>query len=118
MQHSRVHSQLLYINMQRFRGGLVFKAHRLCVSLNSRLESKHEDKHKNLQVQAPAMQHARVHFEREFFFGSLFVQVYFIIVMIGWTGLAPWEFEFPFPDSLTSTFLEPAMQHARVHSHT
>ena len=24
---------------QRFRGGLVFKAHRLCVSLNSRLES-------------------------------------------------------------------------------
>ena len=25
--------------MQRFRGGLVFKAHRLCVSLNFRLES-------------------------------------------------------------------------------
>ena len=24
--------------MQRFRGGLVFQAHRLCVSLNSRLE--------------------------------------------------------------------------------
>ena len=24
--------------MQRFRGGLVFKAHRLCVSLSSRLE--------------------------------------------------------------------------------
>ena len=24
--------------MQRFRGGFVFKAHRLCVSLNSRLE--------------------------------------------------------------------------------
>ena len=29
----------------------------------------------------------------------------FIIVMIRWTGLAPWEFEFPFPGSLTSTFL-------------
>jgi len=28
-----------------------------------------------------------------------------IIVMIKWTGLAPWEFEFPFPGSLTSTFL-------------
>ena len=28
--------------MQRFRGGLVFKAHRLCVSLNSRLESNKE----------------------------------------------------------------------------
>ena len=24
--------------------------------------------------------------------------------MIRWTGLAPWEFEFPFPGSLTSTF--------------
>jgi len=26
--------------------------------------------------------------------------------MIRWTGLAPWEFEFPFPGSLTSTFRE------------
>ena len=26
-------------NVQRFRGGLAFKAHRLCVSLNSRLEN-------------------------------------------------------------------------------
>jgi len=25
--------------------------------------------------------------------------------MIWWTGLAPWEFEFPFPGSLISTFL-------------
>ena len=25
-------------------------------------------------------------------------------VMIRWTGLAPWEFEFPFPGSLVSTF--------------
>jgi len=29
----------------------------------------------------------------------------FIIVMIRWTGLAPWEFEIPFPGSRTSTFL-------------
>ena len=29
--------------MQRFRGGLVFKAHRLCVSLNSRLGSNKEE---------------------------------------------------------------------------
>ena len=36
-------NQLLYINVQRFRGGLVFKAHRLCVSLNSRLESGNEE---------------------------------------------------------------------------
>jgi len=30
-------------NVKRFRGGLVFKAHRLCVSLNSRLESDKEE---------------------------------------------------------------------------
>jgi len=29
--------------VKRFRGGLVFKAHRLCVSLNSRLESNKEE---------------------------------------------------------------------------
>ena len=29
--------------MQRFRGGLVFKAHKLCVSLNPRLESNTEE---------------------------------------------------------------------------
>jgi len=27
--------------------------------------------------------------------------------MIRWTGLAPWQFQFPFPGSLTSTFLIP-----------
>ena len=43
--------------------------------------------------------------EREFFIDNLLVRIHFIIVMIGWTGLAPWEFEFPFPGSLTSTFL-------------
>ena len=35
--------KLLHRNVQRFRGGLVFKAHRLCVSLNSRLESNKEE---------------------------------------------------------------------------
>jgi len=30
------------LDMQRFRGGLVFKAHRLCVSLNTRLEINKE----------------------------------------------------------------------------
>ena len=33
----------LYRNVQRFRGGLVFKDHRLCVSLNSRLASNKEE---------------------------------------------------------------------------
>ena len=31
------------INVQRFRGGLVFKAHRLLYHLNSRLESNQEE---------------------------------------------------------------------------
>ena len=43
--------------------------------------------------------------EREFFIDNLLVRILFIIEMIWWTGLAPWEFEFPFPGSLTSTFL-------------
>ena len=37
---------------------------------------------------------------------SVLVRIHFIIVMIRWTGLAPLEFEFPFPGSLTSTFLQ------------
>ena len=40
-----------------------------------------------------------------FFVDNLLVRTYSLIVMIRWTGLAPWEFEFPFPGSLTSTFL-------------
>jgi len=44
--------------------------------------------------------------ERELFIDNLLVRIHFIIVMIRWTGLAPWEFEFPFPGSLISTFLE------------
>ena len=43
--------------------------------------------------------------ERFFSIDNLLVRIHFIIVMIRWTGLAPWEFEFPFPGSLTSTFL-------------
>ena len=45
------------------------------------------------------------HLKREFFIDNLLVRIHFIIVMIRWTGLAPWEFEFPLPGSLTSTFL-------------
>ena len=33
-------------NVQRFRGGLVFKSHRRCASLNSRLESTKAEKKK------------------------------------------------------------------------
>ena len=43
--------------------------------------------------------------EREFFIDNLLVRIHFIIVMIRRTGLAPWEFEFPFPGSLATSFL-------------
>jgi len=36
---------------------------------------------------------------------NLLVRIHFIIEMISWTGLASWEFEFPFPGSLISTLL-------------
>jgi len=51
----------------------------------------------------PALNAGKVR-EREFFIDNLLVRIHFIIVMIGWTGLASWEFEFPFPGSHTSTF--------------
>ena len=38
--------------------------------------------------------------EREFFIENLLVRIHFIIVMIRRTGLAPWEFEFPFQVAL------------------
>jgi len=43
--------------------------------------------------------------EREFFIDNLLVRIHLIIEMIWRTGLAPWEFEFPFPGSLISTLL-------------
>jgi len=39
----QVGEQLLHRNVQLFRGGLVIQAHRLCISLNSRLESNKEE---------------------------------------------------------------------------
>ena len=35
------------------------------------------------------------------------VRIHLIIEMIRWTSLAPWEFTFPLPGSLASTFLTP-----------
>ena len=40
--------------------------------------------------------------EKKFFIDNLLVRIHFIIVVIRRTGLAPWEFEFPFTGSLTS----------------
>ena len=38
------------------------------------------------------------------FIDNPLVRMHHTIVMIRWTGLAPWEFEFTFPDRLASTF--------------
>ena len=43
--------------------------------------------------------------ERQFLIDHPLVRIHLFIVMIRWTGLAPWAFEFSFPGSLTSTFL-------------
>jgi hypothetical protein len=35
--------------------------------------------------------------EKECFIDNLIARIHYIIVMIGFTGLALWKFEFPFP---------------------
>ena len=44
-------------------------------------------------------------FSRESCIANLLVRIHCIIVIIGWTGLAPWEFEISFPGSLISRTL-------------
>ena len=44
--------------------------------------------------------------ERELCIDNLLVRIHYIIEMVLWTGLAPWEFEIPFPGNLISTFLK------------
>ena len=53
----------------------------------------------------PKVTSARFCVERDFFIDFPPVRIHCIILMIWWTGLTPWEFEFPFSGSLTSTFL-------------
>ena len=43
--------------------------------------------------------------QEDFFIDNLLFRIHVIIEMIWWTGLAPWEFELPFPGGLISTFL-------------
>ena len=54
--------------------------------------------------------------QREFCIDNLLVRIRYIIVMIKWTGLAPWEFDFFFAGSLTSTFLVGTLQFPISHS--
>jgi len=41
---------------------------------------------------APPDRHVLACRQREVFIDNLLVQIHFIIVVIRWTGLAPWEF--------------------------
>jgi len=104
--------------VQRFRGGLVFKAHRLLYhsSIGLRVIKKEDDK-KGSALDEPGLAVdrgqdgcARLLQESEFFIDNPLVRIHFVIEMIRWTGLAPWEFEFSFPGSLISTFLGPTLR--------
>ena len=53
----------------------------------------------------------------EFFIDNLLVRIHFIIVMIRWTGLAPWEFEF-LGGLRASSALSPRRAPARVFNTT
>ena len=91
MYSSPEREQVLCRNVERFRGGLVFKAHRLlCLStLGSRVIKK--KKKKSIPRSPPPSRGSCE--EREFFIDNLLVRIHFIIVMIRWAGLAPWECE-------------------------
>jgi len=55
--------------------------------------------------------------EREFFTDNILVRIHLIMsqMFFGRTGLAPWEFEFPLPGSLISTFLgDPTCRAVRI----
>ena len=52
--------------------------------------------------------------KREFIIDNLLVRIRFIIVMIRWTGLAPWDLEFHFRGGLTSTSLKRNWNFVRV----
>ena len=53
--------ELLHRTVQRFRGGIVFKAHRLCVSLNSRMESNQKEEKKEGDLGIGARLHLGEH---------------------------------------------------------
>jgi len=78
-------------NVQRFRGRLVFKAHALLhhSTLGLRVIKKKKMPAEG-QVGVDAVDARQ---EREFLIDNLLVRIHFIIVMIRWTGLAPWAFE-------------------------
>ena len=55
--------------------------------------------------------------ESESTIDNLLVRIHVIIKMIKWTGLAPLEFEFPFPSSHTNTAGLHFLAHLHEHTH-
>ena len=52
--------------------------------------------HQGVELRGSQGQGAHPHLRELFFIDNLLVRIHFIIVMIRWTGLTPWEVEFPF----------------------
>jgi len=57
--------QLLHRSVQRFRGGLVLQAHRLCASLTSRFESDKEERTRRIESREGAGGDEGVHTRAE-----------------------------------------------------
>jgi len=81
-------SQYTPFYVQRVRGGLVFKAYRLCVSLNSRLESnKEEEEHTEEKDPTSAETCQRWSLERLFAvlkIDLIFVYVVYVVICDSW----------------------------------
>jgi len=74
---------------------LVFQAHRLLYHSTLGLRVIKKKKKSNVWNGGHPTPTPHVR-ERELFIDNLLVRIHLIIVMIWWTGLAPWDFEFPF----------------------
>jgi len=79
---------------------MYIKGH-ICTNRGVRGDGGAHDEEELLGLGRPRGRDHRVRRRRR----HLLVRIHFIIAMIRWAGLAPWEFEFHFPGSLTSTFL-------------
>jgi len=79
------------------------------VDRDAELEGNRDERVPRLERVLQPQPHLRAG-EREFFIDNLLVRIYFIIVMIRWTGLAPWEFELP-PGACTAAPAAPVQGH-------
>ena len=106
---TRQHLSALVLSGGMFLLGFGFWASGFRVSDFGLRVALHLEEREDVAATVPAAAHERpCHVvscpkrEREFFIDNLLVRIHFIIVLIGWTGLAPWEFEICFSGSLPS----------------